>query len=302
MKLTKGHGTENDFLLYADDTVRLEPHAIAAVCDRRTGIGADGVIRAASIGSIDTPAARAAEEAGAQWYMDYRNADGSPAEMCGNGVRVFTHFLRETGLQTGEKLVIGTAVGPVTVETTASPFANAAGSAHNADAATWYRVRLPRGPKPITDDAFAAVANLRPPRPAASVDMENPHTVVAVAQASELEALDLRKPPEVQPVPPDGTNVEFIVIEQGPAPEVTDPRLQKAGHLSMRVYERGVGETRACGTGACAAALAASHWAGKVAPREWLVTQPGGTVLVEVEDDYAVLSGPAVLTAEASLL
>ena len=116
------------------------------------------------------------------------------------------------------------------------------------------------------------------------------------------EALDLRKPPEVQPVPPDGTNVEFIVIEQGPAPEVTDPRLQRAGRLSMRVYERGVGETRACGTGACAAALAASHWAGSAAPREWLVTQPGGTVLVEVEDDYAVLSGPAVLTAEASLL
>ena len=149
MKLTKGHGTENDFLLYADDTVRLEPHAIAAVCDRRTGIGADGVIRAASIGSIDTPAARVAEEAGAQWYMDYRNADGSPAEMCGNGVRVFTHFLRETGLQTGEKFTIGTAVGPVTVETTASPFANAAGSAHNADAATWYRVRLPAGPSPL---------------------------------------------------------------------------------------------------------------------------------------------------------
>ena len=302
MKLTKGHGTENDFLLYADDTVRLEPHAIAAVCDRRTGIGADGVIRAASIGSIDTPEARVAEEAGAQWYMDYRNADGSPAEMCGNGVRVFTHFLRETGLQTGEKLVIGTAVGPVAVETTASPFANAAGPAHNAEAATWYRVRLPRGPKPIADDAFAAVANLRPPRPAASVDMKNPHTVVAVAQASELEALDLRKPPEVQPVPPDGTNVEFIVIEQGPAPELTDPRMHQAGRLSMRVYERGVGETRACGTGACAAALAASHWAGKAAPREWLVTQPGGTVLVEVEDDYAVLSGPAVLTAEASLL
>ena len=302
MKLTKGHGTENDFLLYADDTVRLDPHAIAAACDRRTGIGADGVIRAASIGSVDTPEARAAEEAGAQWYMDYRNADGSPAEMCGNGVRVFTHFLRETGLQTGEKLVIGTAVGPVTVEMTASPFASVADSAHASDPATWYRVRLPRGPKPIADDAFAAVANLRPPRPAASVDMENPHTVVAVAQAAELEALDLRKPPEVQPVPPDGTNVEFIVIEQGPAPELTDPRLQKAGHLSMRVYERGVGETRACGTGACAAALAASHWAGSAAPQEWLVTQPGGTVLVEVEDDYAVLSGPAVLTAEASLL
>lgn len=302
MKLTKGHGTENDFLLYADDTVRLEPHAIAAVCDRRTGIGADGVIRAASIGSIDTPAARAAEEAGAQWYMDYRNADGSPAEMCGNGVRVFTHFLLETGLQTGEKFTIGTAAGPVTVETTTSPFANAAGSAHNAEAATWYRVRLPRGPKPIADDAFAAVANLRPPRPAASVDMENPHTVVAVAQASELEALDLRKPPEVQPVPPDGTNVEFIVIEQGPAPELTDPRMHQAGRLSMRVYERGVGETRACGTGACAAALAASHWAGSAAPRAWLVTQPGGTVLVEVEEDCAVLSGPAVLTAEASLL
>ena len=234
--------------------------------------------------------------------MDYRNADGSPAEMCGNGVRVFTHFLRETGLQTGGKLIIGTAVGPVTVETTMSPFANAAGSAHNADSATWYRVRLPRGPKPIADDAFAAVANLRPPRPAASVDMENPHTVVAVAQAAELEALDLRKPPEVQPVPPDGTNVEFIVIEQGPLPEVTNPRLQNAGRLSMRVYERGVGETRACGTGACAAALAASHWAGKAAPREWFVTQPGGTVLVEVEDDVAILSGPAVLTAEAALL
>ena len=302
MKLTKGHGTENDFLLYADDTVRLEPHAIAAVCDRRTGIGADGVIRAASIGSIDTPAARAAEEAGAQWYMDYRNADGSPAEMCGNGVRVFTHFLRETGLQTGEKFVIGTAVGPVAVETTASPFANAAGSAHASDAATWYRVRLPRGPgwTEVGHSSKGVIGNRL--GPAASVDMENPHTVVAVAQAAELEALDLRKPPEVQPVPPDGTNVEFIVIEQGPAPEVTDPRLQKAGHLSMRVYERGVGETRACGTGACAAALAASHWAGKAAPREWLVTQPGGTVLVEVEDDYAVLSGPAVLTAEASLL
>ncbi|OFL64866.1 diaminopimelate epimerase [Brevibacterium sp. HMSC063G07] len=313
MKLTKGHGTENDFLLYADDTVRFDPHAIAAVCDRRTGIGADGVIRAATIGSVDTPTARVAEEAGAQWYMDYRNADGSPAEMCGNGVRVFAHFLRETGLQMTEKLIIGTAVGPVMVETTSSPFAtdsSTGGNSENgmdcnvegADSATWYRVRLPRGPKPIADDAFAAVANLRPPRPAASVDMENPHTVVAVAQAAELEALDLRKPPEVQPVPPDGTNVEFIVIDHGPLPEVTNPRLQNAGRLSMRVYERGVGETRACGTGACAAALAASHWAGKAAPREWFVTQPGGTVLVEVEDDVAILSGPAVLTAEAALL
>lgn len=293
MKLIKGHGTQNDFLLYTDDTVRLTPHDIAEVCDRRTGIGADGVIRAARIAAIDSAEAREAEEAGAQWYMDYRNADGSPAEMCGNGVRVFAHYLRETGLQTDADLIVGTAVGPVAIAVADSPFSQA------DDADTWYRVRLPRGPKPIADDAFAAVANLRPPRPAASVDMENPHTVVALAEIDELEALDLRRPPEVQPVPPDGTNVEFIVIGQTALPDITRPDLKNAGHLTLRVHERGVGETRACGTGACAAALAARHWAGPDSPTAWFVTQPGGTVLAEAEPDWVALSGPAVLTAEA---
>src|SRR3712207_8605964 len=97
---TKGHGTGNDFVLIADPDgdLDLSPEQVAAICDRHFGVGADGILRAVRSRSIAAGAAALAAEPRAEWFMDYRNADGSIAEMCGNGIRVFTRFLLEAGL------------------------------------------------------------------------------------------------------------------------------------------------------------------------------------------------------------
>src|SRR3954454_15046177 len=124
---TKGHGTGNDFVLIADPhgELDLSPEQIAAICDRHFGVGADGILRAVRSRSIDAGAASLAEEPGAEWFMDYRNADGSIAEMCGNGIRVFTRFLLEEGLAElpeGTTLPIGTRGGVRDVQRTGTGF------------------------------------------------------------------------------------------------------------------------------------------------------------------------------------
>jgi diaminopimelate epimerase len=294
---TKGHGTQNDFVLLDDRSGELDLTAelVRALADRRAGLGGDGVIRVAASDSLPVGVACLAVEPRARWFMDYRNGDGSIAEMCGNGVRVFAAFLERLGEwdpAEGE-LALGTRAGVRRVARVEAP---------DGSGRAWYAVDMgvwsfPGGAAAAAAgvDAEVVVRGIDVARPALSVDLGNPHTVLALADGSELAAADLTHAPEVTPVPPHGTNVELVV----PLGEETAPDGTLVGRLRMRVHERGVGETRSCGTGACAAALAVRSWAGPAAPDVWFVDVPGGTVRVRVLADGRVeLAGPAVLVAE----
>ncbi|MDO4254941.1 MAG: diaminopimelate epimerase [Kocuria sp.] len=289
----KAHGTGNDFvvvvdpdatLLLADDTVRL-------ACDRHQGIGADGFIRIARSAALPEGRALCEEDASAEWFMDYRNADGSIAEMCGNGVRVFVHVLVQQGLAElpeDQVISVGTRAGVRTVARTHNGYAVDMGPWGFIDGDIARR----RG-----SDAVVMGAGLRVPRPAVSITMGNPHTVVALAEGEKLDSLQLHTQPDVRPAPPDGTNVEFVVPLDEDSGTTED-----VGRIRMRVYERGVGETQSCGTGACAAAAATRFWAGEHAPDEWCVEVPGGTVTATFVDgphgaEHVVLAGPAVVVA-----
>lgn len=297
LHVTKGHGTRNDFVLLddADGAVDLTPALVRALADRRSGVGGDGVIRLVRSAAADDAAAALAEDPGAAWFMDYRNADGSVAEMCGNGVRVVAAFAERLGVWDGSgELVLATRAGVRRVRRLPSHEVPA------EDGAPWYEVEmgawdLPGGPAAVDDggDAQVSVAGLEVARPALSVDVGNPHTVVALADLGSLAQADLTRAPLVAPAPPHGTNVELVVpLGEGP---------DGAGRLRMRVHERGVGETESCGTGACAAAVAVRTWAGADAPETWWVEVPGGTVRVRVVGGRVLLAGPAELTFEADV-
>jgi diaminopimelate epimerase len=283
LEFTKGQGTGNDFVLYldADGKNQLTASQIASICDRHFGIGADGLIRVVkSENHIDGKKLLDASPE-AQWFMDYYNADGSEAEMCGNGTRVFARFLTEKGLVDlgqGETLAIGTRAGVKDLQRNLAGFA--------VDLGRW---RLE------PNETLVQAANLSVARPGLGINLGNPHVVVALADSAELDDLDLTRAPKLDPVPERGANVEFIV----PA----EPMISGGvGHLSMRVFERGVGETLSCGTGIAAAALAARHWAGSGAPNQWQVTVPGGTLGVRMfateEGEHVGLSGAAELAYE----
>ena len=296
LAFAKGHGTGNDFVLVADPDGARDYDAadVAAVCDRHNGIGADGFIRA--VRSVHVPEGQALLQSNpeAQWFMDYRNGDGSVSEMCGNGVRVFVHFLIEEGLAElaeGEVLAIGTRAGLKTVTRT--------GNGYAVDMGPWEFI-FPDHAAAKAMDTVVNAGGLEVPRPGLSVSMGNPHTVVALAELSELAATDLVNAPSVEPVPEDGTNVEFVVPAE---PLVVDG----VGQLTMRVHERGVGETLSCGTGACAAAVATRFWAGAGAPNAWSVAVPGGVLGIRFLTgpdgrEHVELSGPAVLVACGTLL
>ena len=272
LRFTKGHGTGNDFVLVADPDggLDLAPSDVARLCDRRFGIGADGLLRA-----VRVAAEPLAGDADAEWFMDYRNADGSIAEMCGNGVRVFTAFLLAEGLAAipdGGSLPIATRGGVVPVRRAPEGFA--------ADLGTWTFG---------DEDVAVRIAGVDVVRPGLAVDVPNPHVVVALADETELAAADLTTGPVLDPPPTAGANVELVVPEE---PLVQDG----VARIRMRVHERGSGETLSCGTGAVAAALATRHWAGPAAPDDWRVSVPGGVLGVRVLDgERAELSGPAEL-------
>lgn len=294
LRVTKGHGTQNDFVLLDGRTgPALDADLVRALADRRAGVGGDGVIRLVASADLPEGAAVLAEDPAATWFMDYRNADGSIAEMCGNGVRVVADYARALGLwdPTAGELVLGTRAGVRRVRAAAGPVGE---DWYAVDMGAWH---LPGGPEAVAagGDAQVEVAGLPVPRPALSVDVGNPHTVLAVAGAGELDAADLTRAPGVTPVPPHGTNVELVV----PLGEERLADGTVVGRVRMRVHERGVGETRSCGTGACAAALAVRAWAGPQAPDVWLVDVPGGTVRVAaLPDGHVELAGPAVLLAD----
>ncbi|MET9355320.1 diaminopimelate epimerase [Streptomyces sp. NPDC006617] len=268
----KGHGTENDFVIVPDpeDALDLPPAAVAALCDRRAGLGGDGLLHV--VRSAAHPEARgmAAE---AEWFMDYRNGDGSVAEMCGNGVRVFARYLQRAGHAAEGDLAVATRGGVKRVHI-----------AKNGDVTVGMgRALLPEG------DVEVSVGERD--WPARNVNMGNPHAVAFVADLAH--AGDLYAPPSHAPADayPDGVNVEFVV-DRGPR------------HVAMRVHERGSGETRSCGTGACAVAVATARRDGldpaaTGTPATYTVDVPGGTlVITERPDGEIEMTGPAVIVAE----
>lgn len=295
LQIAKGHGTENDFVLVADPHghADLGPGLVRALCDRRAGIGGDGLIRVVRCDALPDGVAQAGA---AEWFMDYRNGDGSLSQMCGNGIRVFVAYLLDQGLAApgpDGTFTVGTRSGPVLVRPDGDQVTarlggwSVAGGAAAAAAGGDVAVTVP-GDLGVPDQAGAL--------PGLSVRTGNPHVVVALGDPALLAGLDLTSPPRLDPAPAEGANVEIVV----PAPEHTPG----TGHLRMRVHERGVGETRSCGSGAVAAAIAARAWAGDApAPDDWLVDVPGGRVRVTLPagDRYAAgwaeLTGPAVLVA-----
>src|SRR6185312_7039375 len=286
LQFTKGHGTGNDFVLFADPDGELEltPEQLRLLCDRHFGIGADGVIRAVRSSKLPAGSASLAEDEAAEWFMDYHNSDGSPSEMCGNGIRVYAKFLIENGLATlgkGETLVIGTRSGVRDVQQNAVGF--------QVDMGRW---SLDGG------EPLVRAKNLKVARPGLGINVGNPHVVVALSSIEELESADLSYIPVLDPEPANGANVEFVVPLE---PLVRDG----VGHIRLRVHERGSGETLSCGTGAVAAALAFRYWAGEGAPNQWRVEVPGGTLGVRMwaaeDGEHASLSGPAELVFTGAL-
>jgi diaminopimelate epimerase len=278
----KGHGTENDFVIVPDPdgVLDLSKAAVARLCDRRAGIGSDGLLRVVRSAAHPEAAAMADE---AEWFMDYRNSDGSVAEMCGNGVRVFARYLQRAGLvkDTGA-LPVATRAG-VRVLRLAPPTDD--GTPGDVTAGMG-RAVLPAGEVTVSVGERSW--------PARNVNMGNPHAVAFVTDLAH--AGRLLDAPSVGPAAayPTGVNVEFVV-DRGPR------------HVAMRVHERGSGETRSCGTGACAVMVAAARRDGidpavTGEPVTYVVDVPGGRLRVtELPDGTVELTGPAVIVAEGVL-
>ena len=282
---TKGQGTGNDFVLVldAEGELSLSSKQISKICDRRFGIGADGFIRVVKSSQIPEGKDILASEPSAVWFMDYYNADGSPAEMCGNGVRVFARYLLEKELATiegGSTLAVGTRAGVKDLTQGSNGFA--------VDLGRWK----------LTSEFTVEAKGIEVARPGQGIDIGNPHVVVALSSEEELKQLKLFEAPSVEPIPVNGANVEFVVPSE---PMVKDG----VGYFSFRVHERGVGETLSCGTGIAAAALATRYWAGPSAPNQWQVQALGGLVAVRMfateDGEHVSISGPAELTFDGEL-
>ncbi len=263
----KGHGTENDFVLVPDANGRIDLTAeqVVRLCDRRAGIGADGVIRVVRTDATDDPAAVAARGE-ARWFMDYRNSDGSLSEMCGNGIRVLGLYLAtHADVDPREPLRIATRAG-IKVLT------------FEGD-----RITVDMGSPEVFAETKIGVGERS--WPAVRVSMGNPHAVVFVDDLADAGPL-LEEPEYDKAVYPDGVNVEFVVR-------------RGEQHVALRVHERGSGETRSCGTGACAVMVAAALADEAERGTSYTVDVPGGTLdIVWTEDDRILMTGPAVLVAE----
>ena len=262
----KGHGTENDFVLLPDHDGSvhgdLDAAFVAGLCHRRRGIGADGVLRVVRTSAIGLPSA-------GEWFMDYRNADGSISEMCGNGIRVFAlHLVQEGLVDASTPFVVGTRDGDKTIRM--------------ADGSISVDMGIPevRGVSKVSADGNTWEAQ--------DVRTGNPHAVAFVDRLDDAGSL-LTSPEHDESVYPEGVNVEFVVREGD-------------RHVAMRVHERGSGETRSCGTGACAVAVAAAVADGAERPTTYRVDVPGGTVHVTWDtDDHITLTGPAEIVARGTM-
>jgi len=282
---TKGHGTGNDFVLVLDPEgeLSLTSKQIAKICDRHFGIGADGLIRVVKSSKLPEGKEILEAEPAALWFMDYYNADGSAAEMCGNGIRVFARYLLDRGLATiegGSTLAVGTRAGVKDLAQGSNGFA--------VDLGRWK----------LTSEFTVEANGIEVARPGQGIEIGNPHVVVALSSDVELKQLKLFEAPVVEPEPVNGSNVEFVVPSE---PMIKDG----VGYFSFRVHERGVGETLSCGTGIAAAALATRYWAGASAPNQWQVQALGGVVAVRMfateDGEHVSISGPAELTFDGEL-
>ncbi|MEC4015878.1 diaminopimelate epimerase [Streptomyces sp. H27-D2] len=277
----KGHGTENDFVIVPDPDGRLDlpPAAVARLCDRRAGVGGDGLLRVVRSAAHPEALGMAAE---AEWFMDYRNGDGSIAEMCGNGVRVFVRYLQRAGLAEAGDLAVATRAGVRRVHIAK---AGADGSDGEITVSMGNAV-LPEGQVTVT------VGDRR--WPALNVNMGNPHAVAFVDDLADAGELSAAPPVSPAAAYPDGVNVEFVV-DRGPR------------HVAMRVHERGSGETRSCGTGACAVMVAAARRDGvdpavTGGPVAYTVDLPGGSLVITENPDGSVeMTGPAVIVASGEI-
>jgi len=260
----KGHGTENDFVLLPDHDGAIQDDLssarVEALCDRRAGIGGDGVIRVIRSAAMGGPV-------GVEWFMDYRNADGSLSQMCGNGIRVLARHLVDEGLVTGPTFPIGTRDGVKTLTVDGPLITVDMGS-----------------PRELGETTVSVEGRAWP---ALHISMGNPHAVAFVDDLADAGRL-LDSPAYDAEVYPDGVNVEFVV------------RRGKR-HVAMRVHERGSGETRSCGTGACAVMVAAALADGAPLGERYRVDVPGGELAVTwTADDRVLLTGPAVIVARGT--
>jgi len=252
----KGHGTENDFVIFPDLDGNLDITAdqVRAVCDRRAGVGGDGIIRIAP------------DPAGG-FFMDHRNSDGSLAQMCGNGARLFVRYLVDHGLAEPGSVEFGTRAGRRTAEVLADG-----------------RVRLGMGPVTVGAASSSRVGDRS--YPGIAVDVGNPH-LVALTEVPVAD-LDLCEQPTFDPgLFADGVNLEYV--------NVLAP-----GEVRMRVHERGVGETRSCGTGTVAVAAAYLRDQGEESGTV-LVHVLGGDIEVDISDGIGTITGPAVVVGSGEI-
>ncbi|OFT86067.1 diaminopimelate epimerase [Corynebacterium sp. HMSC29G08] len=263
MKFIKAHATENDFVVIVDIDAQLDitPEQVAFLCHRRAGIGGDGLLRVVRNDG--------------RWFMDYRNADGSIAEMCGNGIRAFAHVLVAEGLEEASEFEVDTRAGVKTIKVLSADAEHAV-------------VAVGMGEVEVTGVSTARMGSFE--FAGIGVDVGNPHLacVIPGLSANELAALDFVQPEFDPEFFPEGVNVEVLT-------ELAD------GAVHMRVWERGVGETRSCGTGTVAAAQAALADAG-IENGSVTVNVPGGVIEVALENGVATMTGPSTIVARGELV
>lgn len=291
----KAHATGNDFVVYLDEDGTHEPTAdeVRFLCDRHFGIGGDGLIRLAHPQAVsDVNERRIADCAAgdADWFMDYRNADGSLAEMCGNGTRAITLFAQRQGIADqpgGKPFRLGTRAG-VKVLTSLGDVPGLDKDVFQVEMGAWKRGDVDGYEVTIPGTSGSARGTF--------VDMGNPHVVAvledAFASLPNVEDLDLVTKPVVAPEIPSDQNVEFVRIDE-------QSEGDDAGEATMRVNERGCGETLSCGTGLCATAITLRA---KTGIDHWTITVRGGTLRVDVTDEDVKLTGSATIVGKIELL
>ena len=291
----KAHATGNDFVVCLDEDGTHEPTAdeVRFLCDRHFGIGGDGLIRLAhpqAVSDVNERQIADCAAGDADWFMDYRNADGSLAEMCGNGTRAITLFAQRQGIADqpgGKPFHLGTRAG-VKILTSLGDVPGLGKDVFQVEMGAWKRGDVDGYEVTIPGTSGSARGTF--------VDMGNPH-VVAVLEAAfaslpNVEDLDLVTKPVVAPEIPSDQNVEFVRIDE-------QSEGDDAGEATMRVNERGCGETLSCGTGLCATAITLRA---KTGIDHWTITVRGGTLRVDVTDEDVKLTGSATIVGKIELL
>ena len=291
----KAHATGNDFVVYLDEDGTHEPTAdeVRFLCDRHFGIGGDGLIRLAhpqAVSDVNERQIADCAAGDADWFMDYRNADGSLAEMCGNGTRAITLFAQRQGIADqpgGKPFHLGTRAG-VKVLTSLGDVPGLGKDVFQVEMGAWKRGDVDGYEVTIPGTSGSARGTF--------VDMGNPHVVAvledAFASLPNVEDLDLITKPVVAPEIPSDQNVEFVRIDK-------QSEGDDAGAATMRVNERGCGETLSCGTGLCATAITLRA---KTGIDHWTITVRGGTLRVDVTDEDVKLTGSATIVGKIELL